>query len=60
MSVIKIGSQWQSIDGKVVTINFVKNDLIVWTYEFNDREQITFSTKKEFFIKDFKELKKNN
>jgi hypothetical protein len=55
---IKIGSEWQSIDGKVVTIDFVKNNLVVWTYEFNDREQITFSTKKEFFIKDFKELKR--
>jgi len=59
MSVIEIGSQWQSIDGKVVTIDFVKNNLVVWTYEFNDRhlQQITFSTFKEFFIKDFKELK---
>jgi hypothetical protein len=56
---IKIGSEWQSIDGKVVTIDFVKNNLVVWTYEFNDREQITLSTKKEFFIKDFKELKRN-
>jgi hypothetical protein len=55
---IEIGSEWQSIDGKVVTIDFVKNNLVVWTYEFNDREQITFSTKKEFFIKDFKELKR--
>jgi len=55
---IEIGSEWQSIDGKVVTIDFVKNKLVVWTYEFNDREQITFSTKKEFFIKDFKEIKK--
>jgi hypothetical protein len=55
---IEIGSRWQSIDGKVVTIDFVKNNLVVWTYEFNDREQITFSTKKEFFIKDFKELKR--
>jgi len=60
MSVIEIGSEWQSIDGKVVTIDFVKNNLVVWTYEFNDRrlQQITFSTFKEFFIKDFKELKK--
>ena len=57
-SKIKIGSEWQSIDGKVVTVDFVKNDLVVWTYEFNDREQITLSTKKEFFIKDFKELKR--
>jgi hypothetical protein len=24
---IKIGSEWQSIDGKVVTIDFVKNNL---------------------------------
>jgi len=58
MSVIEIGSEWQSIDGKVVKIDFIKNDLVVWTYEFNDREQITLSTKKEFFIKDFKELKR--
>jgi hypothetical protein len=55
---IEIGSEWQSIDGKVVKIDFIKNNLVVWTYEFNDREQITFSTKKEFFIKDFKELKR--
>jgi hypothetical protein len=55
---IKIGSEWQSIDGKVVTVDFVKNNLVVWTYEFNDREQITLSTNKEFFIKDFKELKR--
>jgi len=54
---IKIGSEWQSIDGKVVTVDFVKNNLVVWTYEFNDRE-ITLSTNKEFFIKDFKELKR--
>jgi hypothetical protein len=60
MQKIEIGSEWQSIDGKVVTIDFVKNNLVVWTYEFNDRrlQQITFSTFKEFFIKDFKELKK--
>ena len=58
-SKIEIGSEWQSIDGKVVKIDFVKNDLIVWTYEFNDREQITLSTHKEIFIKDFKELKRN-
>jgi hypothetical protein len=57
MQKIKIGSEWQSIDGKVVTIDFVKNNLVVWTYEFNDREQITLSSNKEFFIKDFKELK---
>jgi len=56
---IEIGSEWKSIDGKVVTIDFVKNNLVVWTYEFNDREQITFSTKKEIFIKDFKELNGN-
>ena len=55
---IEIGSHWQSIDGKVITIDFVKNDLVVWTYEFNDREQITLSTNKEIFIKDFKELKR--
>jgi hypothetical protein len=59
MQKIEIGSEWQSIDGKVVTIDFVKNDLVVWTYEFNDREQITLSTHKEIFIKDFKELKRN-
>lgn len=58
-SKIEIGSQWQSIDGKVVTIDFVKNNLVVWTYEFNDREQITLSTHKESFIKDFKEIKRN-
>jgi hypothetical protein len=52
-SVIKIGSEWQSIDGKVVTVNFVKNDLIVWTYEFNDREQITLSTNKQIFYQRF-------
>jgi len=57
-SVIKIGSEWQSIDGKIVTIDFIKNDLVVWTYEFNDREQITLSINKEIFIKDFKELKR--
>jgi hypothetical protein len=59
MEKIEIGSQWQSIDGKVVTIDFVKNNLVVWTYEFNDREQITLSTNKESFIKDFKEIKRN-
>jgi len=32
--------------------------LVVWTYEFNDREQITLSINKEIFIKDFKELKR--
>jgi protein-arginine kinase activator protein McsA len=55
---IEIGSRWRSVDGKVVTIDFVKNNLVVWTYEFNDREQITLSTNKEIFIKDFKELKR--
>jgi len=58
MSIIKIGSEWQSIDGKIVTVDFVKNHLVVWTYEFNDREQITLSINKEIFIKDFKELKR--
>ena len=58
MRQIEIGSQWQSIDDKVVTIDFVKNNLVVWTYEFNDREQITLSTHKESFIKDFKEIKR--
>lgn len=57
-SKIEIGSQWQSIDGRIVTVDFVKNNLVVWTYQFNDREQITLSSHKDYFLKDFKELKR--
>jgi aminopeptidase-like protein len=51
---IEIGSQWKSRDGKIVTVDFVKNNLVVWTYEFNDREQMTLSSHKDHFLKDFK------
>lgn len=55
---IKIGSKWQSIDGKVVTIDFVKNHLVVWTHK-NEHERLretTFATRDEYFLKDFKEI----
>lgn len=61
MKKLEIGSEWQLIDGKVVTIHFVKNDLVVWTYEFNDREQITLSTIiNKFLSKILKSLKNFN
>ena len=54
----KVGETYQSIisrnghGDKIVTIDFVKNNLVVWTYE-NDREELTLSTKLEYFMQDF-------
>ena len=60
MSEIKIGSQWESIDGYVVRVDFVKNDfaLVVWSSKYKDERlgEITLATCKENFIKDFKEV----
>jgi hypothetical protein len=60
MSKIEIGSQWQSIDGYVVSVDFAKNDfaLVVWTYKHEDQRlgEITLATRKEDFIKDFKKI----
>ena len=60
MSKIEIGSQWQSIDGCVVSVDFAKNNfaLVIWTYKHEDERlgEVTLATRKEDFIKDFKEI----
>lgn len=48
---IKIGNQYIGT-GAIATIDFMKNDLVVWSC-FNGLNEATYSTRLEHFLKDF-------
>ena len=53
----QVGWQYKSMDGRIVTVDFVKNNLVVWTYE-GDRFELTLSTHLDYFVQDFVKVEK--